>query len=503
MNTIVGLILNGLKMTYSFSVIFWIISGTFLGLVVGIIPGFQSAMAIAILLPITIFIGPFESMVFLISIYIADIYGGSMTAIIINIPGTGSSAATTLDGYTMTQKGECARALGLSFGSSFFSGIIAYILMLFVMFPIAKFAIMFGSPEIFLLGLWGVTVLASIGSNNMIKALLAGFFGLAIGTIGMTATGEWRAHFGSIYLVEGVNFIPAIIGLYAVSEIMSMATRKFIVRDRLPEIPKIRNIIKGIFEIFKYYGVFLRSTIIGIIIGAIPAVGGSVASLLTYGEAKKIDHNPELFGTGYPPGIVAPESANNACTGGALITTFSLGIPGSTTAAVLVGALMIQGLTPGPQFLREQISLIHAIIVAAIIAQCFMLLFSIIIGYKAVGILNISTKYLIPIISVFCVTGTYAIRNTMFDVYLMIACGLLGWLMKRNDYPLVAVIIGIVLGPIIDKEFIRTVTIYRDYWFLQILSRPISLIVLLLIIISLSTPLIRSIKLKRKKLIQN
>ena len=246
MNAIAELILNGLQATFTLNTVFFICAGTLLGLVVGIIPGFQSAMAVAILLPLTLFMDPFESMVFLISIYIADIYGGSITAIIINIPGTGASVATTLDGYPMTQKGECARALVISFGSSFFGGIISYIIMLFVMLPIAKFAIRFGPPELFLLGIWGITMLSSVSSGDMKKTLIAGLFGLALGTIGVTATGEWRADFGSLYLIEGVNFIPAIIGMYAVSEIISMTERKYIVKDRMPEVPKLNNIFKGL-----------------------------------------------------------------------------------------------------------------------------------------------------------------------------------------------------------------------------------------------------------------
>jgi len=497
MNAISELILNGLETTFTLNSIFWICSGTFMGLLVGIIPGFQSAMAVAILLPVTLFISPFESMVFLISIYIADIYGGSITAVIINVPGTGASVATTLDGYPMTQKGECARALGIVFGSSFFSGIIAYIFMLFVMLPIAKFALKFGPPELFLLGLWGITMLSSVSSGNMGKTLIAGLFGLAIGTIGVTSTGEWRANFGSLYLIEGVNFIPVIIGLYAVSEVISMAGRKFIVRDRLPEIPKIKNILKGLFEPFKNLVIFIRSTIIGIIVGAIPAVGGTVAALVSYGEAKKGDPHPELFGTGYAPGIIAPESANNAATSGALITTFSLGIPGSATSAVLIGALMMQGLRPGPQLLREQIDLVYAIIVAAIIAQFFMLFFSVIVGHKAAGVLGISTKYLIPLISVFCMFGTYAIRNAMFDIYLMLVFGLLGWLLKRNGYPPVAVVLGVILGPMIDSEFIRTITIFPKNWFLTLFTRPISIVIIFLIILSLAIPLFKIYKDKK------
>lgn len=491
LDTIGELIINGLKATATINAVFYICAGTLMGLIVGIIPGFQSAMAVAILLPLTLFMGPFESMVFLISIYIADIYGGSITATIINIPGTGASVATTLDGYPMTQKGECARALGIVFGSSFFSGIIAYIFMLFVMLPIARFAIRFGPPELFLLGIWGITMLSSVSSGDMRKTLIAGLFGLAIGSIGVTATGEWRANFGSLYLIEGVNFIPAIIGLYAVSEVISMSERKFIVRDRLPEIPKLSNVLKGLFEPFKNIGVFLRSTIIGTIIGAIPAAGGTIGSLVAYGDARSRDSKPELFGTGYAPGIIAPESANNASTGGALITTFSLGIPGSATTAVLIGALMIQGLRPGPQLLREQIGLVYAIIVAAIIAQIFMLFFSIIIGYKVVGILGIPTQILVPLISVFCMFGTFAIRNAMFDVYLMIAFGLIGWLMKRNGYPPVAIVLGIVLGPMIDSEFIRTITLWPDNWMITIFTRPISIFIFILIAISLITPILK------------
>ncbi len=473
-----NLFLNGCAAIFSWTSFPWIILGTLLGLLVGAVPGFTSSMATGLLLPVTFAMQPVNAMLFLISVYISAIYGGSITAILLNTPGTPESSATTFDGYEMTQKGLGNQALGLSFCSSAIGGLVSYTAMLFMMRPFALFALKFGPPEMFLIALLGISVLAVMAAGSPAKVLISGLFGLLLGTIGVVPTGEWRATFGSLYLTEGVQIVPAIVGFFALSEILNMASRENIVKSGIRFQCSVRQIISGMFMALKYPRTLIRSSCWGFLIGAIPAAGAAVAAFVGYGEAKRVSKTPELFGTGCPEGVVAPETANNASTGGALVTTLALGVPGSSTCAVLIGALMIHGLRPGPQLLREQMPLIFIIIAAAIIAQAIMLVMSVLMGYSITHMMNVSTKILAPCLVFFCIVGSFAVRSAAFDVWIMFVFGIIGWFMRKNDYSLAAVVLGVVLGAIADNELIRTYTIFGSDTLLCFFRRPLSLVIL-------------------------
>lgn len=451
-------------------------------------------MACGILLPITFFLDSYSAMCFLVSVYIAAIYGGSITAIVLNAPGTPESTATTFDGYRLTQNGMASEALGTAIGSSFFGGLTSYVVMLFCMLPVAKFALKFGPSEMFLLALFGIVILISIGRGKMRKTAMAGAFGLLIGTIGITPLGEWRATFGSVYLAEGVQIVPAIIGMFALSEMFDMCSRKYVVDSEKPEKQSLGRMLKALFNCFRYPVTTIRSAILGTIIGAIPAAGGTLAAFTAYAEAKRASKHPETFGTGEIEGVVAPETANNACTGGALITTLALGIPGSSTCALLMGALMMQGLTPGPQLVTTQIDLVYGLIIACIVSQFLMVIMSMAMAYGSVGLLKIDTKVLVPVISVMCVIGTYAIRKASFDIVIMLVFGVIGWFMKKYDYPPVAMVLGIVLGPIADNQLIRVFSRFEEEWFLSFFTRPISLVLSVIMIVLLVSQLYRETK---------
>lgn len=489
MSDIPSLVMTGLRDVFQFNIVLWITAGTVLGIIVGAIPGFTSTMACGILLPITFFLAPYEAMCFLVSVYIAAIYGGSITAIVLNAPGTPESTATTFDGYRLTQRGMASEALGTAIGSSFFGGLASYILMLFLMLPIARFALKFGPSEMFLLALFGIVILVSIGRGKMRKTLMAGSLGLLIGTVGITPMGEWRATFGSVFLAEGVPLVPAIIGMFALSEMFDMVDRKYIVDNAKPEKRDLRRMCQALFSCFRYPVTMIRSAVIGTIIGAIPAAGGTLAAFTAYAEAKRSSKKPEEFGNGTIEGVVAPETANNACTGGALITTLALGIPGSSTCALLMGALMMHGLTPGPQLVTGQINLVYGLIVACIVSQILMVAMSLATAYGSVGLLKIDTHILVPVISVMCAIGTYAIRSEAFDVVLMLVFGVVGWFMKKYDYSPVALVLGIVLGPIADNELIRTFERFGKDWFFAFFTRPISLILVVVMVILLANQL--------------
>jgi putative tricarboxylic transport membrane protein len=399
----------------------------------------------------------------------------------------------------MTLKGQGCEALGCSFGSSLLGGMLSYIVMVFAMIPIAWFAVKIGSPELFLLSLWGISVLGSLSTEDMPKTFLSGAIGLLIGTIGITPTGEWRATFNSIYLADGVQIIPAIIGFFAFSEVLTMIDEEFVVSSEVKMEKSLKRILKGMLLPFKYPVTLIKSSIIGIIVGIIPGAGGTVSSFASYVEAKRSSKRGKYFGTGEPEGIVAPEAANNADTGGALMTTLALGIPGSSTCAIILGGLMLQGLRPGPQLVRDQMPLVYLIIMSAILSQVVMLAMSTAAGYWLTSLLTVSTRILAPVMTICCIVGTFAVRNTIFDVWLMFGFGLFGYLMKAYNFSLPGITLGVVLGTIADNELIRTHMRYGNDFMLSFVTRPISIIFLGLVLFSIIYPIIADMITKKKE----
>lgn len=478
----------GFNAILSFDILFYILLGTFLGIVVGAIPGLTSGMATAILLPVAFFMAPLNALVFLGAIYVSCMYGALLTAILLNTPGAPEASATTLDGYPMTKQGKASEALGYGIGASATGGLISYMVFLVAMYPVAKFALKFGPSELFLVAMFGIIVVASLKGEAFHKGLLAAALGLLLGTIGIAATGEWRATFGNIYLAEGVQIIPSLIGLFAAAELLYMAERKFVMPSGKAEKQSFGRILVSMRGIFRHPFVIARAAVVGITIGAIPAAGGTVAALVSYSEAKRSSKHPEKFGTGCPEGIIAAETANNASTGGALMTTLAIGIPGSTTTAIILGALIMLGLRPGPRLLVEQGEIVYGLIMALIFSQGLMVLMAAFVGHRFAGLLRVPTHILVPVILVFCMVGSFAIRNSMFDVYLMFAFGILGWIMRKYDYPPIAVVMGIVLGPIADEQLLLTRMRFGDAYYLAFFTRPISLALVILTIIVVLRP---------------
>jgi putative tricarboxylic transport membrane protein len=468
-------------------IMFW---GVFFGILCGAIPGFTSSMAVAVLLPITYSMDAMLAMVFLSSTYVGAIYGGSITAILLNAPGTPGAAATALDGYEMTKKGKANEALGLALGSSCFGGLVSYLFLLVAMYPIAAFAVKFGPPEMFLLAILGLTIIGSLRAESFSKTILAGLLGVFMSTVGIAPTGTIRATFGQASLLDGLPLIPSIIGFFAFSELFYMINKEFVTEENVDTKKtkrNIREIIVNTFRVGKYIKNLIRSSIIGTFIGAIPAAGATVASFVSYNQAKQSSDNPGSFGKGNPEGIIASETSNNASTGGAMATMFALGIPGSGTTAMMLGALLLHGLRPGPRLFIHQMPLVYAIIAALFLSQFFMFVLGVGFSYSLSGILAISTKILVPVIAVLCTVGSFALRNNLFDVGLMFAFGILGWIMKENEYPTIAVVLGIILGPIADAELIRTTIRYGgDY--LIFFQRPISIGLIVAIILMVFMP---------------
>lgn len=488
-----GALQQGFFLLFSGNNIMFIVLGVFYGIMTGALPGLTINTAIAILVPLTFGMEPTAALIFLACIYMAAMYGGSITAILINTPGHPGSACTGFDGHPMTKQGEAGRALGLALGASVIGGTFSYVFLMLAMYPIAFFAIKFGPPEMFLLAIMGLSIIAGLGRGNFLKAFLAGLVGILISSFGVAPTGTIRAHLGTPWLLNGAPTIPTMIGLLAFSEVLSMSVEQPGSKPAEKYISKRiggQGVVKGMLESLKYRKTSLIGSAIGTFVGAVPAAGGSIAAFLAYNQAKQTAKNPESFGTGNPEGIVAPETANSASTGGALATTLAFGIPGGPSAAVIMSAMMLHGLIPGPRLFIDQMPMVYALILALFLSQPIMIIIGTVFSQAISGIANVQAKILAPTVAVLCIIGSFAVRGSLFDVGFMIALGIIGFFMKKSGYPAFAMVLGLLLGPMSDTNIIRTALRF-DYDFSVFLTRPISLAIIVLIVILVLFPLIR------------
>ena len=473
------------KLLFDFYVIFLMFAGVFMGIVIGAIPGLTGGIGIAIMLPFTYTMGPLYSLVLLLSIYTGGLWGGAITAILFNAPGSPASAATALDGYPMTLKGQAGRALGLSVAASTIGGILGVITLVVFMNPLGKVVIGLGSSEMCMIALFAFTVIASLKGNSLARTLFATAFGISIGTVGMTDAGYVRGTYGNVYLMDGFPLIPTLIGFFAISEFIILLEREFITNVKFPQ-TSVKDIFNGVRAVFTYPILLLRSSIIGVIIGAIPAAGSTVANIVSYNEAKRWSNTPEKYGTGIDEGVIAGEAANNASEGGALLTMLLLGIPGGASTAMLLGALLIQGWVPGPRLIIDHKEIIYAALIAEFIEEFILLGLGIIFATVVAKIINFPIKILIPCLAIFTVIGALSLRGLVFDASLIILFGVLGYFFKKLDYPVIAVVLGFLLGPILDAELIRTFQRFGDIS--PFYTRPVSLMFLILSVLGLVVP---------------
>ncbi len=475
---------QGLLSSLEMQSVLMMLLGVCIGTMVGIIPGLSSGMAVALLLPLTFTMSPLHGVVFLISIYVSVTYGGALSAILLNTPGSPENTVTAFDGFALTKQGRAAEALGTSISASVYGGMMSYFVMLISIGYIASIALSFGPVEIFLIAIAGVAVLGAVGSGSVTKITASGAFGLLLGTIGIVPTGEWRATFGNPYLADGLPIVPVLIGIFVFSELMLMAFRDYVIDSRITVKRSARDIF-GAMRLPRYaLPTLFRSSTLGMFIGLIPAAGGTAASFASYMLARKLSKRSHEFGKGSLEGIVASEAANNACSGGAIMTTLVLGVPGSVTTGVLLGALTMHGLQAGPNFVAQQPELVYGIIAAAIVSQSIMVAAAILGAYTLSGTLVVPTRYLVPVLMLFSVIGAYAARNATFDVFLMLACGSFGFLMKRTGYSTAALIMGIILAPIADNELIRITQLYGDEWYWAFVTRPLALLILTVLVLT-------------------
>ncbi|MGP1348429.1 MAG: tripartite tricarboxylate transporter permease [Stomatobaculum sp.] len=461
--------------------------GTFAGIYVGAIPGLSATMAVSLLVSFTYGWKTQTSFALMIGIFVGTVYGGSRSAILLNIPGAPSAVATSLDGYPMALKGEAGRAMGIATTQSVI-GTLLGIAVLGIAAPIvAVFAVNFSSVDYLLLAVMGMMMVGSLNSKSIFRGLLAASVGLFMGTIGMDSmTAVRRFTFGISYLNSGVNFVVAMIGLFGVSEALVQLTSL----DVKPVKQKVDKIIPSWEDIKGYIPLTIRSSFVGVIVGALPGAGGDIAALLCYDQAKRTVKNPKVpFGQGAVEGIVAPESANNAAIGGAFIPMLTLGIPGDAVTAVLLGALQIHGLQPGPNLMKSSPDLFYLIVSLLVMASVFLVVFGL-TGIKIFAkIVEVPKSILMPLIIILSVVGSFALRKSLFDIFWMLAFGIIGYIMKQFDYPVAPCVLGVILCNLLENNYRRGVTLQKSVagLFLSVFREPVALVLFLIIVVMFAT----------------
>ncbi len=463
--------------------LFYIFLGVFLGCTVGAIPGLTGSMLIALTLPLTYYMSSVNAITLLISMYVGSISGGLITATLLRIPGTPASVVTTFDGYPLARAGHSGRAIGLGITASFIGGMVAWLFLVLLAPLMARFALKFTSFEIFSLVLMALVLIAAVGQGSILRAIIAGLLGLLVGVPGVDPiVGRVRMDFGSSDMIGGFGLLPVLIGLFGVSQILND------VADVKTKMERIPLSFKGMFLSFKELkenGVnLIRSSVIGTWIGILPGVGATIGSIMAYWAAKNSSKHPEMFGKGSEEGIIASEAANNATINGALIPLITLGIPGSIVTAILLGALVLHDLNPGPLLFTSDPEIVYGIMASSFIANIFM--FFIMIGGSLVMVrlVDVPRAILQPLLIVFCVIGTFALNNRFFDVWVMFSFGIVGYFLEKVKIPLGPFIIGFILSNIAELN-LRSSLMYANGSLTPFFTRPISLIFLIIAVATL------------------
>lgn len=463
----------------------WIVPGLIVGLVFSAIPGISITMAMAVVLPMSLYMDFFSAVVFLTSVYTGAGFGGSVPAILMNIPGSPSSFATTFDGYAMSKKGLHNEALGYALFASTLCGILGYVLLLFVVEPLAEIVLRIGPLEMFAVALWGMLLLGSLGSTRISRGLLAAAFGVLLGTVGMNTAGYIRGTMGLPVLLDGISPVPAMIGLLAAGQLLSLAGRDYILEAESARKVSVSRILSGCWQTFRYPGVLLRGSVIGIIIGAVPGVGSSVGNLIAYAEAKRTDKDSASFGKGNPKGVIAAESAVASAEGGSMATMLALGIPGGGATAILLAAFMMHNIVPGPTFIETQRDMVYAIILNNIVQAIALLFVGIGFIYVAANVVRVRTRYVLPAILVIATMGTYAVNGSVSGPITFFVFAVIGFALVRYEYPVAATVVGLLLGRMLETEFLRSYQLTGGNP-VYILDHPAAVVIVVLMLASVA-----------------
>jgi putative tricarboxylic transport membrane protein len=450
-----------------------------LGIMFGAMPGLTSTLGVALLTAMTYSMGPATAMVCLLAIYVGGTYGGSYASILINIPGTAASAATALDGYPLACKGEGGRAIGLTTTTSAIGTIISMLFLVSISPVISYFALQFTSFEFFLLAFFGILISGTLTSPDLvIKGWIAGFLGLFMACVGRDLLQFYpRFTFGFSEMDSGIEVVPVLIGAFGIPQIIQ------VLKDRLiiGQAQKFQKILPEFGTIIRNVPHIIRSALIGVGIGSVPGIGEDIAAWVSYGAAKSVSKHPERFGKGEYTAVLSTETANNACVGGAMIPLLNLGIPGSPPAAMLLGALMLHGVTPGPMITFEHPNFIIEVAAILLLASMAMWVVGMLLAKQVVKVLRIPPPLFMPIIGILCIIGSYSLGLNVFNLYLMLPVGIISYFLTEMGYPIAPLVIGVILGPMADENLRRALMVSQGS-FLPIFTRPVSLILFLIIL---------------------
>ncbi len=466
-----------------------ILLGTAIGIVFGAVPGFSATMTIILLTPVTIPLQPAVALILLVSAYGGAVYGGSIPAILINTPGAPGSVVTCWDGYKLTQQGKAVYTLAVSAFASGMAGILAAAVLLLAAPIVAEFALEFGPPEMFLLAIFALTIIPAVKNASLSKGLLAGLFGLLVATVGNDPQlAQPRATYGLTILQSGFDYIVILIGLFVLTEMIRLAMRGSIIEDGGDEaLGGYDQVVEGVKAVLARPVDFLRSTAIGTFVGSLPGAGADVANFVSYNEAQRwsSDEKSARYGTGIIEGVIAADASNNATQGGALIPTLTLGIPGSGSTAALIGALAIHGLNPGPGLFQRSGPIVYAMIFSLFLGNILIIVYGL-SGSRYFGkVAYIPIRFIIPIVTVLAVVGAFAVRNAQFDLFVILAVGVLGLLFVKYDYPLVSPVLGVIVGDIAETGFARGWLLNSESWSAFLTNSGVSIGLTVLITLSL------------------
>jgi len=462
----------------------YVLPGLVIGLIFGAMPGISITMAMAFALPATLYMEFLPAIIFLTSIYTGAGFGGSVPAVLMNIPGTSSALATTFDGYPMARSGRHNEALGVALASSVLGCLGSYLVLLLIIGPVASQVLKLGPLEMFAVAIWGMLLLGSLAGTHLARGLLAGAFGVLLGTIGFNSAGFVRGTMGIPWLLDGVPQIPAMMGLLAASQLIGLVNTTYLISDESARKISFRKTLSGIRLTLRYPAILLRGSIIGVLIGAIPGVGSSISNLLSYSETRRNAPDPETFGQGNPKGVIAAEAANSSSEGGAMGTMLALGIPGGGATAILLAAFAMHNIVGGPSFIANNKDIVYALIFSNF-AQAILLLF---VGlgfvYVASYIVRVPLHFLIPSVLVVSNFGAYAIEGSAAGPITLWVFAILGWAMLRYGYPVAAAVVGLLLGGLLESNLLRTYQISGGDYLGYAAERPAALLILGLMLLS-------------------
>lgn len=460
----------------------YLLPGLAIGLVFGAMPGISITMAMAFALPATLYMEFLPAIVFLTAIYTGAGFGGSVPAVLMGIPGTSSAVATTFDGYPMARKGLHNEALGTALASSVVGCLASYVILFVMIVPISGVVLKLGPLEMFAVAVWGMLLLGSLAGTHMSRGILAGTFGVLLGTVGMNTAGFVRGTIGIPWLLDGVPQIPAMMGLLAASQLIGLINTTYLIEEESARKISFTKILGGVRQTFQYPAIIFRGSMIGAIIGAIPGVGSSISNLLSYSETKRNAPDGDTFGQGNPKGVIAAESANSSSEGGAMATMLALGIPGGGATAILLAAFAMHNIVGGPSFIAHNKDIVYAVIFSNFVQAILLFIVGLGFVYVAGYVVRVPLRFLIPSVLVVSTFGAYAIEGSSAGPVTLWLFSVLGWAMVRYGYPVAAAVVGLLLGSLLEGNLLRTNQISGGDFIGYGLERPWALVIFALML---------------------